>query len=164
MRTVAQNPTLTNPWNQLLDDRRRALGAAQRYALTPNCNPITGQPNLTPSQQRGQILRIPIIATIAGDNLLIPTLAGKKLIYEITVWNASAAAINLGFYQGASATGVLQLLMGNFPATTGFTLGFNGSFEMPHFEIDNGQPFVLNLSTTGPVQGFIRYRIQNGTS
>lgn len=158
------NPTDNNPFNQVLNDRRELMAIAQRYALTPDCNPISGQPNLTAAQLRSQLLSVPITAVIAGDNLLIPTRAGKKLIYEVVVWNASAAAVNLKFYQGSPANGgVLLLPMSNFPATTGFTLGFNGSFEMPHFSIDNGQPFVLNLSTTGPVEGMIRYRVANGT-
>jgi hypothetical protein len=164
MSSTPINPTLTNPWNQLLDGRRISLGGAQRYALTPNCNPITGQPNLGSSQLLKQLLSTPYSAAIAGDNLLIPTLAGRKLIYEIVIWNASAAAINLAFYQGASSGQNLLLPISNFPATTGLTLGFNGSFEMAHFVVDNGQPLVLNLSTVGPVQGMIRYRIQNGTS
>ena len=51
----------------------------------------------------------------------------------------------------------------NFPALTGFLLGFNGNFEQPHWEIDNGQPLVLNLSAGTQVTGFIRYRTENGT-
>lgn len=161
---IGKNPTLTNDYNRLLNERRIALAAAQRYALTPDCNPLSGEPNLTSQQKRAQIISVPINAVIAGDNQLIPTLAGRKLIFEMVIWNASAAAVNLAFYQGASAGGILLLPMSNFPSETGFTLGFNGNFEQPHFTIDNGQPFVLNLSTTGPVQGMIRYTIQNGTS
>jgi hypothetical protein len=157
------NPAIKNPYNMFLETRRQALGKAVRFALAPICNPTTGQPNLTPAQMRKQLLNAPITAAIAGDNYLIPTLAGKKLIYEVVLWNASAAAINMTFYQGPSATGVLLMPISNFPATTGLTLGFNGNWEMPHWEVDNGQPLVVNLSTTGPLQGFIRYRIQNGT-
>jgi hypothetical protein len=157
------NPALTNPYNQLLETRRQALGRAVRYALTPMCNPITGEPKLSNAQQRKQLLSNPITAAIAGDNLLIPTLTGKKLIYEVVLWNASAAAMNMNFYAGPSANGVLLMPISNFPPTTGLQLGFNGNFDMPHWEVDNGQALVVNLSTTGPLQGFIRYRIANGT-
>lgn len=153
-----------NPWNQMLERKRGMLARAVRYALTPNCNPTTGAPNLTPLQRMKQLLSVPIIAGIAGDNPLIPTTSNPILIYEMLLWNSSAAPISFGLYQGASAQGILLLPISNFPATTGFLLGFNGNWEMPHFIIDVGQPFILNLSTTGPVQGFIKYKIENGTS
>lgn len=151
-----------NPYNQALDKRRGMLARAVRYALTPNCNPITGEPNLTPQQLLRQLLHIPINATVAGDNPLIPTTSSGMLIYEILLWNSSAAPIDFSLYQGPSANGILLLPISNFPPTTGLTLGFNGNWEMPHFIIDTGQPFILNLSTTGPMQGFIKYKIQNG--
>ena len=154
----------TNPYNQQLEKQRGLLGRAVRYALTPNCNPISGAPALTPLQLLRGILSVPVIAGIAGDNPLIPTTSNPILIYEMLLWNASAAPINMQLYQGPSANGILLVPVSNFPPTTGFLLGFNGNWEMPHFLIDTGQPFVLNLSTTGPVQGFIKYKIQNGTS
>lgn len=157
------NPTLTNPWNQLLNERRNDLGYAQRFALTPDCNPISGDSKVTPAQSRAQLIEVPINATAAGDNLIIQTLSGRKLIYEIFLWNAGAGAINIGLYQGPSASGILKLPISNFPGTTGVTFGFNGNFEQPHFTIDNGQPFVLNCSAAGPVQGMMRYKIDNGT-
>jgi len=157
------NPSTLSPYNQALETRRNVLAKAIRYALTPGCNPITGAPKLTPQQLRRQLLSVPIIAAVAGDNALIPTTSGRLLVYEVVVWNASAAAINLAFFQGSSSGGILLLPLSNFPGQTGLTLGFNGSFEMPHFEIDSGQELVLNLSTTGPVQGMVRYKIDNGT-
>jgi hypothetical protein len=139
------------------------LSRAVRYALTPNCNPTTGAPNLTQNQQIKQCLSVPIVAAVAGDNQLIPTTSSALLIYEIVIWNASAAAINLKFFQGPSANGILLMPISSFPAATGLTLGFNGNWEMPHFVIDTGQPFILNLSTTGPIQGMIKYKVQNGS-
>ena len=153
-----------NPYNQFLENRRNLLARAVRYALAPKCNPITGAPDLTPLQLLRGILSVPVIAGVAGDNPLIPVTSSPILIYEMFVWNSSAAAINIQLYQGPSANGILLLPLSNFPPTSGFLLGFNGNWEMPHFIIDTGQQFVLNLSTTGPVQGFIKYKIQNGTT
>jgi len=159
---ITSSPAVLSPYNLQLEQRRNTLATAIRYALTPGCNPITGKPNLTPNQLRKQLLSVPINATVAGDNPLIPTTSGPISIYEVVIWNASAAPVNLTFFQGGSG-GILLLPLPNFPATTGFTLGFNGSFDQPHFEIDSGQQFVLNLSTAGPVTGMCRYKIQNGT-
>jgi hypothetical protein len=159
------SPQTTNPFNLKLAAQRFSLSRAFRYALTPNCNPTTGAPNLTSRQLRKQLLELPIQAAIAGDNLLIPTTgAGEQLIFELLLWNSSAAPIDMALYQGPSASGILLLPISNFPPTTGLTLGFNGNWEQPHFQIDIGQPFVLNLSTAGPVQGMIRYKLMNGTS
>jgi hypothetical protein len=158
------NPTLTNPWNQLLRDRAGQLAAAQRFALAPDCNPIDpADLTTTPAQQRAQIIEVPINAAIAGDNLLIQTLAGRKLIYELFLWNGSGAPLNWSLYQGSSLNGVLKLPMTAVPAGFGLFLGFNGSWEQPHFTIDQGQVFTLNISTAGPVQGLMRYKIDNGT-
>ena len=152
----------TNPFNMELSRRRFAPGNAFRYALTPNCNPITGAPQLSPAQQRDGLLHVPVIASVAGDNILIPTVSNKILIYEIFLWNSTALPINWELFQGASANGILLLPLSNWPATTGFILGFNGNWEQPHFIIDSGQSFVLNASTAGPTQGFIKYKIANG--
>lgn len=159
--TFSGDPRL-NPFNQELSRRRFALGNAIRYALTPGCNPLTGEPQLTPGQQRDGLLHIPVTAGISGDNQLIPTTSGKILVYEIFLWNSTAAAISWNLYQGASVNGILLLPLSNWPATTGFVLGFNGSWEQPHFIIDSGQNFTLNQSTAGPTQGFIKYKIANG--
>ena len=86
------NPSTLSPYNQALETRRNVLAKAIRYALTPGCNPITGAPKLTPQQLRRQLLSVPIIAAVAGDNALIPTTSGRLLVYEVVVWNASAAA------------------------------------------------------------------------
>jgi hypothetical protein len=152
-----------SPFNIYLGERRRALAGAYRYALTPNCNPSMGPPPMTSQQLLKQLLHVPIVAAVAGDNPLIPTTAGQQLIYEMLIWNSSAANVNVTLYQGPSANGILLLPLPNVPPQTGITLGFNGSWEQPHFTIDIGQRFVMNLSTTGPVTGMIKYKINNGT-
>ncbi len=158
------NPTLNNPWNRMLQARRVSLANASRSAITPaNCQPaIASSPAAVERQQRSQLLSVPVLALAAGDNQLIPTLTGKKLIYEVVLWNVGAQT--LAFWQGPSASGILLTKFTNFPALTGFTLGFNGNFAMPHWEIDSGQPLVLNLSAGTEVDGFIRYKISSGST
>jgi hypothetical protein len=158
------NRSLSNPYNRALRRRSLELNRAARYALTPGCDPTTGEARQTGLQQRARLVHALINASAAGDYPVIPTLTGKKLIYELVLWNLSAQTLILqqGLTGGASTLTLLQL--SSFPATTGFTLGFDGNFEQPHFEVDNGQPFILNLGASTQVDGFVRYRVQNGTS
>lgn len=155
----------SNPWNEVLRQRAKALSVAFRHPISPGCNlqPVQPLPPpvSSPKQERASLLTIPIIASAAGDNILISTLTGRKLIYEIVLWNVVAQTIAL--YQGASAGGILLMKLTNFPSLTGFTLGFNGSFSQAHFEIDAGQPFVMNLQNSTEVDGFIRYRVPTET-
>jgi hypothetical protein len=147
--------TIPNPWNDILRQRADDLTHAFRGPISPGC----AVPPLTPAApnvQRNSLLRVPINCFTAGDNFLIPTLIGRKLIYEIHIWNV--AAQTLALYQGSSATGILLTRWTAFPALTGVTLGFNGNFAMPHFQIDPGQPFTLNLENSTQVDGFVVYR------
>lgn len=158
------NRSLGNPYNNALRQRSLELNRATRYALTPDCDPTTGEARQTALQQRSRLVHALINVATAGDYAVVPTLTGKKLIYEIVLWNSAAQTLILqqGLTGGASTLTLLQLTA--FPATTGFTLGFNGNFEQPHFEVDNGQPFVLNLGASTQVDGFVRYRVVNGTN
>ncbi len=144
-----------NDWNAMLRQRAAALRPAYRHPIAPGCE--LPEPKPTPVQRRSSLLSVPIDVSTAGDNQLISTLIGKKLIYEILLWNVTAQ--NLALYQGPAATGIVLLQLPGFPALTGLTLGFNGNFEQAHFEIDAGQPFILNLQNNTRVTGFIRYRI-----
>lgn len=160
------NPTLNNPFNGMLQGHRENLARANRTAMVPgNCASLQTATGSTLGEaarkQRKHLLQLPINVFQAGDNQLIPTLQGKKLIYEIVLWNSTAQTLRL--FQGPSATGILLLQLTAFPATTGFILGFNGSWRMPHFEVDSGQPFVLNLASAAQVDGMIRYRITSGS-
>lgn len=155
------NPA-TNPFNLRLAQQRFALGNAVRYALTPNCNPLTGAPNLTAAQQRATLLHLPVTAAASGDNQLIATTSGPLYIYEIFLWNSTGSPIDWQLFQGPSATGILLVPISAWPPNTGLILGFNGNWEQPHFTIDTGQNLILNQSTTGPTQGFIKYKVGNG--
>jgi hypothetical protein len=158
------NPTLGNDFNQLLNDRRNALAGAMRFAMAPDCNPIDpAKIDLTPAQSRNQLIEVPVNATNAGDNFLIQTRAGRKLIYEILLWNGSGAPIDWALFQGPSSLNNVKLFMPGVPAGFGLLLGFNGNWEMPHFQIDQGQPLVLTLNIGGLITGLLRYKVENGT-
>lgn len=133
--------------------RAEALKTAYRNPISPGCDLVA--PDSTPLQRRSSIIHIPIDTSAAGDTALISTLTGKKLILEILLWNVVAQ--NLALYQGPSASGILLFPWPAVPATTGLTLGFNGNFEQPHFAIEPGQPFVLNLQNPTRVTGFVNY-------
>lgn len=149
-------PIIPNPFNQVLAQKHAALAGAQRYPLGTLCD-VHGQP-LPPSTVKHQLKTIQINAQTAGDNIIIPALAGLKSIYEVVMWNVAAQDV---LWQQGNTTGtpITLIDLPSFPATTGFTLGFNGSFEMPHWEVDNNQPLVLVLSVGTQVTGFIRYKI-----
>ncbi len=155
---------IANPYNDLLAQRHDLARKAVRFALSTLCDPATGEPQpITRTQIRQQLRTIQINAATAGDNIIIPALAGVKLIYELVLWNSTAQT--LIWQQGFTGSQPIQLFrLSGFPALTGFSLGFNGSFEQPHWEIDNGQALVLVLANPTQVDGFIRYRVQNGTA
>jgi len=161
--TVAQQPLIQNPFNQLLAQKHAGLATAKRYALGTVCDP-SGQPQPpTGASLRRQLKFIQINAQVTGDNVLIPQFSGRKQIYEVVIWNA--ASQTLLFQQGVTGNNPIPLFnIPGMPGNVGFTLGFNGNFDMPHWEVDNNQPLVLNLSAGSQVTGFIRYRIDNGTS
>ncbi len=143
-----------NPWNLVLRARAAALRRAHRHPISPGCDLTTPAPS--PQQIRASLLHVPIDLTTGGDNQLISTLIGKKLIYELFLWNV--ALQDLALYQGPSSTGIVLMPLPGFPAKTGLILGFNGSWEQPHFEVDSGQPLVLQTGGSR-VTGFLKYRI-----
>ena len=153
---------IVDPYNQILGQKHGQVRRAVRLALGTVCD-AAGGAVITPGALRNQLKLIQINAATAGDNIIIPPLAGVKQIFELVLWNV--AAQTLIWQQGTTGTNpITQLRLTTFPATTGFTLGFNGSFEQAHWEIDTGQPLVLNLSVGTQVDGFIRYRVANKTT
>lgn len=150
------------PYNQILAQKHGQMARVVRVALGTVCD-VEGRARITPASLRRQLVRISINATNAGDNIIIPAgQAGVKQIYELVLWNVTAQT--LIFQQGQTGNQpITQLQLTNFPALTGFTLGFCGSWDFPHWEIDNGQPLILNLGGGTQVDGFVRYRVQNGT-
>lgn len=157
------NRTLNNPYNQALRAQAGNLANATRYALTPGCNPITGEAQPSAQQLRSRLIHAIIDTATAGDYLVIPTLIGRKLIYEIVLWNVGTQTLILQQGQTGGSSTIRMLRLTNFPSLTGFTLGFDGSEQQPHFEVDNGQPFVLNLGAATQVDGYVKYAVSNGT-
>lgn len=154
---------IPNPYNLILGQKHGQVLRAVRFALGTVCDPKTGQPVI--KVNRGKQLRtIQISAAAAGDNIIIPALPGIKQIFELVLWNVTAQTMQWQQGSTASNNAIRLLRLTNFPDTTGFTLGFNGNFEMPHWEIDQSQPLILNLQNATQVDGFIRYRVANGTS
>jgi hypothetical protein len=155
---------INNPYNLILAQRHQMSTRAVRFALTPLCDPATNQPKLSSVQLRKQLRTIQIDAAAAGDNVIIPASAGVKQIYEVVLWNV--AAQTLIWQQGGtpSLNSIRLLRLTDFPALTGQMLGFNGSFDQPHWEIDTNQPLILRLQNSTQVDGFVRYRVQNGTA
>lgn len=160
---MSSSALIPNPWNSLLAQKHAGLANAERYQIGTLCDP-TGNP-IPPSgpSLRKQLKTIQINATLAGDNIIIPALAGEKAILEVVMWNT--AAQDLRWQQGASGDTPITLLdLPGFPATTGLTLGFNGNFDESHWDVDNNQPLVLKTSAGSQVTGFIRYRIVSGAN
>lgn len=150
-------PAPPNPYNAILAEKHAALAAAFRFAQGATAEP--GQaPVATPL-----LKLIQIQASAAGDNIIIPNIAGVKQIYELVMFNVTAQ--DLLWAQGeTTATRIPLLALPGFPALTTLILPFNGSWDMSHWDIDTNQPLLLNLSTGTPVTGFIRYRVLNGSS
>jgi hypothetical protein len=149
-----------NPFNKTLATKHSLIGRAYRFALDTVCDPTTRKP--VASTGRRQLKHIQINANVAGDNIVIPALAGVKDILELFMWNVAAQTII--WQQGQTATGnaIILTQLPGFSAVSGFVLGMSADWDMPHWEIDNNQPLVLNLSAGTQVTGFIRYRVRNG--
>jgi hypothetical protein len=154
--TTALTP---NQYNATLALKHQGLQRAYRYALGTVCDPTTRKPVATSG--RRLLKHIQINATAAGDNIVIPPLAGAKRIMELFMWNV--AAQDIIWQQGTTGNNNIVLSeLPSFPATSGFVLGMVPRWDLPHWEIDNNQPLVLNLSVGTQVTGFIRYSVDNG--
>lgn len=152
---------VARPFNQILAQKHALLKNAVRFAIGTVCG-RDGKPIAPTVKPRTTLKTIPFDIAAAGDNIIIPALAGVKQIYEFVLWNVGAQDILIQQGQTGSANFLPLLTLPSFPATTGITLGFNGNFDQSHWDIDNDQPLVINLSAGTRVTGFIRYRVANG--
>lgn len=152
---------IPNPFNATLAEKHVGLQRAYRFAIGTLCDPNTRKPEAMTAARR-QLKHIQINATAAGDNVIIPALAGTKKIMELFMWNV--AAQNIIWQQGATGSGnpIILTQLPGFSAVSGFVLGMSTRWDLPHWEIDNNQPLVLNLSVGTQVTGFIRYHVENG--
>ncbi len=159
---MSSQPYIQNPYNEILAQKHEQVRGAVRMARGTVCD-ANGKPRVSAAKLRKQLKLIQINAALAGDNIVIPALAGVKQIFELVMWNVAGQTIQ--WQQGITGAGAItQMRITDMPALFGFNLGFNGSWEQPHWEIDTGQPLVLNLSVGTQVDGFIRYRVQNGSA
>ena len=151
---------IPSPFNQVLAQKHAMLANAQRFAIGTLCG-LDGKPIAPTVKPRTTLKTIPFNITAAGDNIIIPALAGVKQIYEFVFWNVAAQNVTIQQGQTGSANFVPLLELPSFPATSGIFLGFNGNFDQSHWDVDNGQPLVVVLAGTRAT-GFIRYRVANG--
>lgn len=157
-------PSLVDvPYNQVIAQKHVQVRRAVRQALGTVCD-AEGRPKATPRALRRQLKFIQILAPLAGDNIIIPAgQAGIKMILEFVLWNQTGPN-TLTVQQGQTGNNAITLVeLTDFPTTGGFVLGFNGNWDMAHWEIDNGQPLILNNPGGTRVTGFVRYRVLNGT-
>lgn len=151
---------IVSPPNQVLSQKHGLLARAKRFALGTACDPQTSLPTPpTSAQLRNELKFIQI--NVSGNGIIIPATAGVKSVLEIFIWNV--AAQNIVLSQGGGANGITLLDLPQFPALTGLSLGFNGNFDMSHFDIDNGQSLAIAVSGGTQVTGFVRYRVKTGT-
>lgn len=151
---------IVSPANQVLSQKHGLLVRAKRWALGTACDPESSLPlPPTSNQLRNELKFIQI--NVSGNGTIIPAIAGVKMVLEIFLWNV--AAQNIVLSQGGGANGITLLNLPQFPALTGLNLGFNGNFDMSHFDIDNGQSLDISLSGGTQVTGFARYRVKTGT-
>jgi hypothetical protein len=94
----------------------------------------------------------PIAAALAGDNVLVSPPGGTLQIMELVIWNTITQTLVFADGTGPAAQRLFRLT--NFPGSSGYTLGYTGE---PHMEISPGNPFSLNLSLGGTVDGYVRY-------
>lgn len=149
------------PYTDILKRRRADLALAYRAPSAPAqpLPPAGPAADPTPQADQRNMLHIPFQVAAAGDNVLIPTLIGRKHVYELFLYNAGAAQ-TIQLYQGPSITGTLLLRLADFPITGQLLLPFSGMYAQSHFDIESGQSLVLNLAAANEVDGFIRYRTE----
>jgi len=133
--------------------------ALSRLALRPR----SSQPTLSPTgapMPPGTILPTsvdftirPIDVATAGDNTIVSGSGSARVcIYALVLWNTDEQDVLL--------KGGTEPLMGpivGLPAKGSFTLQEMGK---PHFRLQPGQPFVMNLSVGARVTGYIKFRLE----
>lgn len=154
------------PYSNILLDRRQRLQLAYRGPIAPN-QPIPEDrsiPEMSAHAEQTAMLHVPFVALNKGDNVLIPTLIGRKFIFEMFIYNAGAAQ-TIQLFQGSSIIGTLLLQLANFPAGAQMLLPLSGNPLQSHFNIESGQSLVLTLAAANAeVDGFLRYRNETNPS
>lgn len=157
------------PYSNLLATRREELATAYRGPISPS-SPIPADGSIPELQsvqaERRAMLHIPYVFQTAGDNILIPSLIGRKIVYEFFLYNPGGVGTSatLQLYQGPSTTGTLLLQLTDFSPKSQLLLPFSGNLIQSHFDIESGQSMVMNLSASTEISGFLRYRIDNNSA
>jgi hypothetical protein len=145
-----------NAYNQLIMDE---LGAAARALRDVGANSVAtnGQGNSSNDQSGGQgsntLIRVPFDIASVGDNTIIQgNSAGRITIYQLDLWNVSQQSIQLK----AGAT-LLRGILANFPSQTGYGLAPGAKY---HFQLQPGEPFIINLSAGTQTTGFVSYQME----
>ena len=101
------------------------------------------------------LFRVAFDISTVGDNTIIPgnTGLGKISIYQLDLWNATAAQ-DIGLKDGPNP---LRGTLANFPAQMGYALTFQDAY---HFQLTPGNSFVINISGGTRLTGFVRYRME----
>ena len=100
------------------------------------------------------MIHVPIFANAVGDNVVIPPPGRRFLIMELLIWNAVGAQTLI--YKDGTANPLLTQV--NVPISGGLFMGFAGN-NQPHFTINAGNGFVINLSAGTEVDGFAKYKL-----
>jgi hypothetical protein len=151
-----------NGWNDLMDaELELARHALRNVDLTTGALVTTSQTIAggDPLNQPATTLAFNVSAV--GDNIVIPAAAGYRIaVHQVSMYSTENQTIR--FLQGTPAGVDLQGPLVNFAQGAGYYLSYQK--EEPHFILDTGQPFVLNIAAgsggaTGNLSGFVKYRM-----
>lgn len=161
-----QLATEWNEWNQELALEiaawRQLVGALPHVAAgaggTPSSSSSNGKSYLNDPAMLSPAYHRAYNVQDAGDNIIIPSVPGRRIaIHQMSLYNLVEQDI--------------RVLDGTVDLTGPFSdFGEGGALylpyqEEPHFVLQDGNPFVINLSaiasvgTTGGVTGFVKYRL-----
>lgn len=132
----------------------RDVGTGQLITATGDTSSGPAAPAAAPSIV-DTLIRVPFDISAAGDNVIVAgNAAGRVSIYQLDIWNA-AGAQDITLKDGSSNQ--LRGPLANFPAQTGYALGFQDAY---HFQLSPGNSFIINLSNGTRLTGFVRYRME----
>lgn len=144
-----------NAWDRTLQDR-----LAQWMTKHPTPNAVAADAMqrrpIDPSMSKAAYNR-PYSVAGTGPNVIIPGVPGKRIaVHELSVYNTTEQ--NLRFLNNvADLTGPVP----DFAAGSFYFLAYQ---EEPHWILDDGAPFQIDLSaisggSVGTINGFVKYRL-----
>lgn len=101
-------------------------------------------------------MKVTIDTSVAGNNLIIAGSPGYVIrIFELRLWNVAAQTLTLVDSQDPIP---LEGALDSYPALTGYYLPDQGS--EPHYELQPGGDFLLNLAAATRVTGFVKFSVK----